>query len=104
VRAGELRERQARQVREAELEDARAQGEPRPVEAHVAELHEREEEAPCGRAGETGLARDLAERELAVLAVEGADDRQAPREGLHVVAARAQGVGRLGRRVLGGWL
>jgi len=36
---------------------------------HVAELDEREQEAPRRRAGQAGRARDLAQPELAVLAV-----------------------------------
>ena len=55
------------------------------VRAYVAELDERDEETTCGSSGESGDAGDLAQRQLAVLSVEGTDDRQAALERLDEV-------------------
>jgi hypothetical protein len=63
------------------------------VEVHVAELDEREQEAPRRRAGQARRARDLAERELAALAVERADDGQPPLQGLDEVGTARRAVG-----------
>ena len=51
---------EARQVGVAEVEHARREGELRAVAAHVAEVGEREQEAPRGGAGQPGRARDVA--------------------------------------------
>ncbi len=85
MRQGDFRQRQARQVRVPELQDPGTEGEQSPVRAYVAELDERDEETTCGSSGESGDAGDLAQRQLAVLSVEGTDDRQAALERLDEV-------------------
>ena len=77
-----LGEAEAREVRIAEVEHPRPEGEAPVSEVHIAELDQGEQEAARGRACEAGGARHVAERELAVLGVESADYRQAPFEGL----------------------
>src|SRR6185295_14128640 len=97
----DLGQAEAREVGEPELEDPWAQREATAVEVHVAELDERQQEAPRRRAREARPTGDLAQPELAVLAVERADDRQPAFQGLDVVGvARARGVGDVARRVL----
>ena len=49
---GDLRQRQARQERVAELEHTRGQGEPAVLGADVTQVDERQKETPCRRPGE----------------------------------------------------
>ena len=51
----------------------------------VPELDERQQEPARGRAGQPGEPRDLAQRQLAVLGIERADDREPALERLHEV-------------------
>ena len=72
-----MRERgqpEAREVRAPELEHPRAQLEEPCVHADVAQVDEREEESPRGRARKAGRGGDLAQRQRPALAVERADD------------------------------
>ena len=85
MRLRHLGQREAREVRVAEVEHTRAEGEAPVREMHVAELDEREQEAPRRRTREPGGTRHVAERELAVLGVEGTNHRQPPLEGRHEV-------------------
>jgi hypothetical protein len=85
VRLGDLGEAEAGQVRVAEVEHTRAQREAPVLETHVAELDQRQQEAAGGGPGQTGGRRDVGEAQVAVLGVEGADDRQAALERLDEV-------------------
>ena len=87
MRLGDLGQAQARQVRVAELEHARREREVLAVAAHVAEVDQREQEAPRGRAREVRAAGDVGERQLRVVGAERADDRQAALERLDEVLA-----------------
>ena len=89
VRLGDLGQRQAGQERVAELEHARGERELPPVGAHVAEVGEREQEAPRGGAREPGRARDVAERERRRVGAERADDREPALQRLHEVGGTA---------------
>ena len=92
VRPGERGQLEAREVRAPELEDARAELEEPRVHPDVAEVDEREQEPPGGRAGEAGGGGDLAQRQRPALAVEGADDCEPPLERLDEIGLA---VGRL---------
>ena len=85
VRLGDLGQRQAGQVRVAELEHARREREVLAVGAHVAEVGQREQEAAGGGAGEAGAAGDVGQRQLGVVGAEGADHRQPALERLDEV-------------------
>ncbi len=87
VRLGDLGQAQAREVRVAELEDARGQRELLAVGADVAEVGQREQEAARGGAREAGAAGDVAQRELGVVGAERADDGEAALERLDEVVA-----------------
>ena len=76
VRTRERGQRQAREVRPAELEHARAEAEQTRVGAHVAEIDERQHEAARGGGREIRRLRDVAQRERGVLGIEGADHRE----------------------------
>ena len=95
MRRRDLGQRQRRQVRPPELEHARAQAEEPAVDAHVAELDERQDEAAGRRAREAGRLRDVAQGERRVLRVERADHCEPALQRLHEVGLA---IGRVGRR------
>ena len=85
VGQGDLRQTHRGQVGEPELEHTRPQREVATVALHVAELDEREQESTGGGARQAGASTDVAEGQARMLAVEGADDHQAPFERLDEV-------------------
>ena len=76
VRERDVREPEPGQERVAELEHARRQPERAPVGLDVAELDQCDQEAPRGRAGQTGGRRQLADRLDRRVRAERADDVQ----------------------------
>jgi hypothetical protein len=76
---------------EAELQHLRAQREAPAVGFRVAELAQREQQAPGRRACEAGVARDFAQRHGRMIAIEGLDDREAASKRLDEVAVFARG-------------
>ena len=85
VRQRDLRQGEAGEVRAAELEYLGAEPELAAVDADVAEVDEREEEAAGGGAREAGRAGHAAERRRRVVGVEGADHGQPTLQRLHEV-------------------
>ena len=85
VREGDIGDRHGAQVGVADVERARAKAEPAPFAAYVAELLERQQDAPGGRSGEAGAARDVAEGELRRLARERGEHGEAALQRLHVI-------------------
>ena len=76
MRQRELRQRQARQIGTAQLEEARTEAKEATFDSDVAEIDEGEQEAPRGTPRKSGRAGDLAERQRAVRLVEGLNHRQ----------------------------
>ena len=85
VRRGHLGHGQARQVGVAELQHARAQRELPAVIAHIAELHQRQQEPSSRRPGQPGRPGDLAEAQPFPVRAEGPDHRQPAIQGLDEV-------------------
>jgi hypothetical protein len=86
MRLGHLGQAEAREVGIAELEHTRAQAEVAAVGAHVAELGEREQEPARRRAAEARPPRDVGQRQLGRLGVEGPDDLEPTLQRLDEVA------------------
>src|ERR1035438_3524851 len=83
----DLVQAEAREGRVAELEHAGPQREEASIAAHVTKLGQGAEETPRRCAGEAGSARDLAQGQLGMFGVKGANDREATLQGLHEVRA-----------------
>ena len=89
VRLRDIGQAEGREERVAEREHARGQREEWSVAPDEAERLEREQEAPCAGPGLAGAPGDVAQGEVTVLGVEGADDVERLRDGLDHVGADA---------------
>ena len=78
----DVRHRESGEIGVTQLQDARPKAEQAPLLSDIAQMFQRDEESPCGCPGHAGGLRDLRQGEGGMLPREGADDREAPLEGL----------------------
>ena len=98
MRSRHVRQSQPGEVGVAKLEDPGPEREFPPVAAHVAQLHQGEQEPAGSGPGQPGSTRYLAQAQPLPVRAERPDDREPAIEGLHEVAVPRRGLAVTGRR------